>query len=53
MPSKLVAVVGVQFADGTDEDGNPVEFRVEPGEKIPARFTVPDEWIESGKVEVA
>ena len=53
MPSKPVAVVGLQFADGTDEDGNPVEFRVEPGEKIPTRFDIPEEWIEAGKVEVA
>lgn len=51
MPSKpvkaYVAVVGVQFADGD------TEYRVEPGEPIPPRFTIPPEWVASGKVRVA
>lgn len=44
------AVVGLNFADGTDADGNPKEHRVEPGEVIPARFKIPEAWLES-KVE--
>jgi hypothetical protein len=46
------ALVGVQFADGKTETGDPKEHRVEAGLLIPARFDVPVEWV-GRKVEEA
>lgn len=44
-PVKYRALVGVQFQDGD------TEFRVEAGDIIPDRFTIPKEWLDR-KVEV-
>jgi hypothetical protein len=51
MGKRYRAVVGLQFADGTTNNGEPKEHRVEPGQLVPERFTIPQAWIDSGKVE--
>jgi hypothetical protein len=45
MAKRYRAVVGLNFADGKDDAGEPKEHRVEPGDLIPARFKIPKAWI--------